>query len=230
VVGEGSLILSGLNFDAASRNGGPEVTYVLGRILEHASRFPRPSAEWPVGYVDDLVARSPFTRGPLVSGYERLVFHKGEKATGQSCREHSADALRIRQEEPLHRIAWETAPVPAATSLVFVFAGAFPFMAPPTSNPGFTLTLDGVRLVDFDTTKTQTQWTSEDGRATFLYVPGQVRPSWSETAGHFYVSVPGELTVPGKACTLEVRARGADNKRWFALHPYDDIVSDSGTE
>ncbi|MCC6697161.1 MAG: hypothetical protein IT365_16150 [Candidatus Hydrogenedentes bacterium] len=229
-VGEGSLIFSGLNFDAALRNGGPEADYVLGRILEHASHFPSPSAEWPVESAKDLVARSPFTKGPLIPGYERVVFHKGEKVTGQSCRAPSAEALRIRQEEPLHRIVWETAPVPAATSVVFVFAGGFLFMAPPASNPGFTLTLNGVRLVDFDTTKTQTQWTGADGRATLLYVPGHVRPSWSETAGLFYVSVPGELTVPGKACTLEVRARGADNKRWFALHPYADLVSDRETE
>ncbi|MBI5091751.1 MAG: hypothetical protein HZB26_04820 [Candidatus Hydrogenedentes bacterium] len=222
-VGRGSLILSGLNFDAALHNGGPEAAYVLGRILEYASTFPRPSAKWPVAFVEDLVARSPFTKGPVVFGFKRLTFHRGEKVTGQSCRELNAETLRIRQEEPMHRIAWETDTVPPASSIVFVFAGGFPFMEPPATNPGFTLALNGTRVVDFDTTKTQTRWTSADGRSALLYVPGHVQPSWSETAGLFYLSVPGELTTPGKPCAFEVRSRGADNKRWFALNPYTDL-------
>lgn len=227
-LGKGSLLLSGLNFDSGLHNGGPEAAYVLGRMLEHASTFPQPSTEWTTAFVQELVAGSPFTKGPLISGYERLTFHRGEKVAGQSCRERSAESFRIRQEEPLHRIAWETAVAPTASLPVFVFAGGFPFMEPPASNPGFTLALNGTRLLDFDTARTQTRWTSADGRTALLYVPGHVRPSWSETAGIFYLSVPGELTTPGKRCNLEVRARGSENKRWFALHPYADLVSDSG--
>lgn len=203
---------------------------MLGRILEHASTFPRPSAEWPKAYVEDLVARSPFTKGPLISGFARLTYHKGEKASGQTCRDLKGEVLRIRQEEPMHRVAWETASVATASPVVFVFAGGFPFSDGPTANPGFTLTLNGVRIVDFDTTKVQARWTSADGGSTLLYVPGHVQPSWSETAGLFYLSVPAETIVPGKPCALEVRARGSDNKRSFALHPYADLVSGPGAK
>ena len=74
---------------------------MLGRIIEHASTFPRPTAEWPTAYVEKLVADSPFTKGTLVSGFERVTSHKGEKGQGQSCREVAIESLRGRQGQPL---------------------------------------------------------------------------------------------------------------------------------
>ncbi|MFA6243920.1 MAG: hypothetical protein WC655_23455, partial [Candidatus Hydrogenedentales bacterium] len=223
-VGEGALILSGINFDLALGEGGPEASHLLGRIFEYAKGFPRPAAEWPVEFVRDSVVRSPFAKGPLVSGFQRLASHQGEKATGQTCRERNGEVYRIRQEEPMHRIVWETDTVPEAPYVTFVFAGGFPFLTPPSSPPGFTLTVNGRRVVDFDTTQTQAQWAGVDKRTTLLYVPGHVQPSWSESAGRFYLSVPAELVTPGSPCTLEVRSRGSDNKRWFGLHPYADLL------
>jgi hypothetical protein len=224
-VGKGSLVLSGLNFDVALRNGGPEASFVLGRLIEHAQSLPKPAVEWPVDVVRERVTASPFARGPLVSGFVSLVYHKGEKARGQTYREIESDALRIRQEEPLHRIEWRTAVVPDAPFVVFVFAGGFPFMAPPHVLPGFTVAINGRRLVDFDTVKTQTRWDGEDSGVSLIYVPGHVRPSWSDTAGLFYLSVPAEFLTPGESNRIEVRSRGSDNSRWFALHPYDDVLS-----
>ena len=224
-VGKGALIVSGLNFDVAARNGGPETAYILGRLIEHAKTFPKPKAEWSVAFVRGCIDDSPFSKGPLVSGYSRLVYHKGEEGAGQSYRERAAPMYRIRQEEPLHRVVWETAPTPDTPYVTFVFAGGFPFMAPPNSLPGFTLAVNRRRVLDFDTTKTQTRWQSEDGSVSLLYVPEHVRPSWSETAGLFYLAVPRRLLTPGDACELEVRARGSDNKRYFGLNAYTDIVS-----
>ncbi|NIA12823.1 MAG: hypothetical protein GWP08_01990 [Nitrospiraceae bacterium] len=224
-VGKGALIVSGLNFDVAVRNGGPEAMYVLSRLVDHARSFPTPKAEWPVAFVRDSIDDSPFAKGPLISGYSRLVYHKGEQGAGQSYRERTAAMYRIRQEEPFHLLTWETAPTPDTPYTTFVFAGGFPFMAPPSGLPGFTLVVNGRRVLDFDTTKTQIRWLSEDGTVSLLYVPGHVKPSWSETAGLFYLAVPRNLLTPGEACKLEVRPRGSDNKRYFGLNPYDDLFS-----
>ncbi|MCL4217234.1 MAG: hypothetical protein KJ052_09565, partial [Candidatus Hydrogenedentes bacterium] len=223
--GQGALIISGLNFDVAARNGGPEAPYLLARLVEHAKSFPTPKAEWPATFIRDQIGRSPFATGPLISGFKSLIYHKGETAAGQSYRERSATMYRVRQEEPFHLVTWETAPAQDAPAVTFVFAGGFPFIAPPGNLPGFTLAVNGARVLDFDTAKTQTRWQSEDGSASLLYVPQHVRPSWSETAGLFYLSVPGNLLSPGEVCKLEVRPRGSDNARYFGLNDYTDIVS-----
>lgn len=226
-VGAGSVVLSGLNFDYALERGGPEGPYVLRRLLDHAKSRPQPKAEWTAEYLLDLVARSPFARGPLVPGFSRIVFHKGETAQGQSFRDRTMETLRIRQEEPLHRVAWETGTVPEAPFVTFVFAGTLPFSAPPSAPPGFTLTVNGRRAVDFDTVRQQTRWDGDGNGCSLLYVPSHVRPSWSETAGLFYLSVPAEFLTPESAATLEVRARGSDPGRWFGLQPYTDTLPDA---
>jgi beta-galactosidase len=222
-VGKGALIVSGLNFDVAARNGGPEAAYVLDRLIAHAKTFPTPQAAWPVAFLKERIDASLFGKGPLVSGFSRLAYHKGEQGASQSYRERTAAMYRIRQEEPSHRIAWETAPTPDASYVTFVFAGGFPFLGPPSTLPGFTLVVNGRRVIDFDTTKTRTSWESEDGSVSLLYMPGHVKPSWSETAGLFYLAVPRDLLSPGDTCKLEVRARGSDNKRYFGLNAYADI-------
>ncbi|HOF39975.1 MAG TPA: glycoside hydrolase family 2 TIM barrel-domain containing protein, partial [Candidatus Hydrogenedentes bacterium] len=222
-VGKGSIIISGLNFDVAARNGGPEAAYVLSRLIEHACELPRPDAKWSGRFLKSAIQSSAFANAPLVSGFTRLRYHKGVETQAQSYRERSATALQIRQEEPLHRLEWESAPMPGAPKVTFVFAGGFPFMEPPLTNPGFTLAVNGQPLVDFDTSKTQTQWPGRDGRSALLYVPGHVQPSWSYTAGLFYLTVPRDVLVPGQPCRLEVRSRGSDNRRYFNLNPYTDI-------
>ncbi len=223
-VGKGALIISGLNFDVAARNGGPEAAYVLGRLISHACGFPQPEAEWSREFVKDALEKSAFTKGPLVSGFSRLLYHKGEEARGQSYRERDAAVCRIRQEEPLHRVEWESAPAPDAPWATFVFAGGFPFTEPPLKNPGFTLAVNGQPVLDFDTSKTQTLWQGRDGQSALLYVPGHVQPSWSGTAGLFYLAVPQNLFAPGKPCRIEVRSRGSDRGRYFGLNPYADIL------
>ncbi len=223
-VGQGSIIISGLNFDAAVRNGGPEAVYVLSRLLEHACGFPQPDAEWSSQFLRNAVHASAFVDGPLISGFSHLRYHKGTETRAQSYRERSAAALQIRQEEPLHRLEWESAPAPEASWATFVFAGGLPFMEPPLTNPGFTLAVNGQPLVDFDTAKTQTLWRGRDSQSALLYVPGHVQPSWSSTAGLFYLAVPRDAFVPGQPCRLEVRSRGSDNRRYFNLNPYPDIL------
>ncbi len=224
-VGKGSLIVSGLNFDVALRKGGPEAPWLLSRLVEYAGTLPEPKSELPLSYLRQAITDSLFTKGPLLSGFERLSYSKGETVQVVSYREPDAKMYRIRQEEPEHRIDWETAPVPQAEQVVFVFAGGFPFKDPPKTNPGFTLCVNGTRVLDFDTVKTATLWQSDDKRAGLFYAPSPSRPSWGDTMGLFYVSVPGSLLRPGEACKLTVRSRGSENDRWFGLTPYADILN-----
>lgn len=55
-VGEGSLIVSGLNHQKAA--GSPENDWLLARLIEHASGFPKPNAKWPTSYLLKLTEAS----------------------------------------------------------------------------------------------------------------------------------------------------------------------------
>jgi hypothetical protein len=224
-VGNGSWIVSGLNFDAALRNGGPEGPWLMVQLLAHAQTLPRPAAAIPLPTLRAAVVNSPFTKGPLVSGFGRLLKHVGERARGITYREYNGACLRIRQEEALHELIWETAPVPAGERTTFVFAGGTAFIDSTKSSQGFGLWINGARVLDFDTTKEPTAWQSPEGEITLRYVPALSRSSWSETMGLFYLSVPAKYLTPGKAATLRVYSIGSDNKRWFALNPYSDVLT-----
>lgn len=48
-LGEGSLIVSGLNHRKAAAT--PEGEWLLAKLIEHAAGFPKPDAKWPVSYL-----------------------------------------------------------------------------------------------------------------------------------------------------------------------------------
>lgn len=224
-VGEGALIVSGLNFDRAWRSGGPEGPWVLRKLIDYASTLPDPEAELPIEFLRESVASSPFSGNPLVSGFDELIEHEGPKAQRQSYREFKTQYLDIRQEEPLHHIAWYTAAPQSPGPATFVFAGAFPFRAGSESFPGFALNINGRRALRFDSTKTGRTWTSDDGAVTLQYVPTHHKSSWNDTTGLFYLAVPQEWLVPNERCRLEICAIGADTQSWFGFAPYSDILS-----
>ena len=224
-VGRGSLIVSGLNFDIALRRGGPEAKWVLNQIIEYAAQLPQPSVEVPIEFIRDRISNSPFCQGFLVNGFESLTYHKGEQATSPSYRELDATLYRIRQEEPSHRLEWETSIVPKTEKAIFVFAGSFPMQNPPFNNPGFLFTVNNEKVLYFDTTRTGTTWQSKDKKVTLLYVPCPKQPSWSITTGLFYAAVHRDFLIPGQPCRLGVRSIGSDNGRWFGLNDYTDILN-----
>ncbi len=226
-VGKGSLIISGLNFDAARRNGGPEVSYLMARIISHAQTLPTPKGEWSVAFLEERLERSAFVTGPLVNGYQKLLSHHGEVTQLQSYRSREAKTLAVRQNDPLQSVLWETAPTPAAERAIFVFAANLSFQLPQMGRPGYGLRMNGKNILFFDNVKTQTLWKSDDQQSALMYVPAQVIPSWSMSAGLFYLSVPKALFTPGESCQLEVYSRGTDDKRTFGLQPYDDLLSNS---
>ncbi|HYD82816.1 MAG TPA: hypothetical protein VEA63_02165, partial [Opitutus sp.] len=223
-VGRGSWIVSGLNFDSALRHGGPEGPWLLGRLLERAQSLPEPKNAIPIQTLRDAVAQSPFTTGALVSGYHRTLKHVGEKSQGITYRENAGTSLRIRQEEPLHEITWETAPVPAAQRTTFVFAGGTSFHRYAPGSLGFALRVNGRKVIDFDSTREPMTWRSADGDYTLTYVPALNQSSWKETMGLFYLSVPASNVAAGAPNQLSVYSVGHDNVRWFALNPYADVL------
>lgn len=223
-VGEGSWIVSGLNFDAALRHGGPEGPWLLAQLLTHAETLPHPAQAIPLEMLRGAVAASAFSDGPLISGYAKTLRHVGETVNGLSYREANAKCLRIRQEEALHEITWETAPVKVAGRTTFVFAGGTAFQDPIPSNLGFGLTVNGVKVLDFDTVKEGHTWKSADGRYVLTYVPVLCQSSWSGGTGLFYLSVPAEAVTAGQPAKIRVHSIGSDNARWFMLNPYSDIL------
>ncbi len=224
-VGSGSMIVSGLNFEKAFRHGGPEGPWLLRKLVDYAGTLPHPDAEFSPEYLRTSVDTSPFAKANVVSGFDQLVKHVGPTSKRQTYREFEAECLDIRQEEPLHRIEWLTAPTAEAVDTVFVFAGGFPFMPPPHINPGFGLAVNGTRALVFDTTKTGTEWASDDGTITLRFVPTHFKSSWGDITGLFYLSVPGDRLKAGEPARLEVKSIGSDNARWFGLAPYTDILT-----
>lgn len=223
-VGRGSWIVSGLNFDAALRHGGPEGPWLMAQLLAHAQTLPTPKNAIPLPALRAAVTSSPFTKGPLVSGFGHLLKHVGEKVQGITYREGNGDCLRIRQEEPLHELIWETAPVLAAERTTFAFAGGTSFLDSSKSGQGFGLSINGAKVLDFDTTQGPATWQSPDGEITLRYVPALSQSSWNETMGLFYLSVPSKYLAKGKTVRLRVYSIGQDNNRWFAVNPYSDVL------
>lgn len=223
-VGEGSWIVSGLNFDAALRHGGPEGPWLLTQLLARAQSLPRTAQAIPLQTLRDAVAKSSLTQGPLVSGYARMIKHVGETARGASYREPDGPVLRIRQEEALHELTWETAPAPAAGRTTFVFAGGTSFHDPVITNLGFGLIVNGVKILNFDSTKQAATWRSADGKYVLSFVPIFAASSWAESSGWFYLSVPADAVTAGQPVKIHIYSIGHDNTHWFKLNPYTDVL------
>lgn len=223
-VGKGSWIVSGLNFDNALRHGGPEGPWLLAQLLTRAQSLPHPRHSLPLATLRDAVAKSPFAQGALVSGYARTLKHKGETVHSLSYRESSAVGLRIRQEEALHELTWETAPAPTAARTTFVFAGGTAFIDSKADNMGFGLWVNDQKILNFDVTRQATTWQSQDTRFTMSFVPVLSQTSWSELTGLFYLSVPGEVLAAGQPVKIRVHSIGQDNARWFMINPYTDVL------
>lgn len=224
-VGQGSWIVSGLNFDAALRHGGPEGAWLLTQLLAHAETLPFPTAAIPIQTLRSAVESSPFTQGPLIDGFSRLLRHNGKTLRGITYRESNGVLLRIDQQRPLNELTWETASAPAGERTTFVFAGGGAFVESPCGSRGFSLYINHAKVLDFDTTREPAEWESPDGKSVLRYVPMLSQSSWGETMGLFYLSVPGSDLVGGKPAEIEVHAIGQDETHWFAISPYPDILN-----
>ena len=212
-VGEGSLIVSGLNHRRAA--GRPENDWIIARLLDHATEFPQPKAKWAASLFS-VVSVAP--EGCL-PGFRRLVANEGEDGTWRSYREDGARVLICRQIKPGNLVTWETAPVakePASDRVTFVFAGGLGFGSEPKTN-GFALEINGKETLRFDLPEPKT-WQSADKRVELRF--DSRRTISVDQLGLFYLTVPRDMLKPGEPCLLSVRSLGTGSQRWFGLNPY----------
>jgi len=223
-VGEGSLVVCGLNLALGKTPHRPEREWLLVRLIDHAGTLPRPRAELPLDFLRKRVAAIAPPKGPFILGFQRLLTNEGETGTWHSYREDNTRFYVCRQTAPGHLVEWETAPVPEALKakpVTFVFAGGLGWVSQPKTK-GMTFLVDGREVIGFDVTQDRATWESEDGKVKLHFVPRRRLPL--DAVGFFYVSVAAELLTPGKPCRLAVRSKGSGSRRWFGLNPYTDIL------
>jgi hypothetical protein len=212
-VGEGSLLVSGLNHRHAV--GRPENEWLIACLLDHAAQFPQPKATWPASF---LAVVSVAPEGSL-PGFRRLVANEGEDGTWYSFREDNARVLICRQTKPGNRVTWETAPVPkepANERVTFVFAGGLGFSSEPKTE-GFVLEINGKETLRFDLPE-PTTWQSADKRVELRF--DSSRTIAVDQFGLFHLTVPLDMLESGVSCRLSVRSLGTGSQRWFGLNPY----------
>ena len=219
-VGEGSIIISGLNLERTSENA-PERAWLKARLLEHAASLPRPKAEWPAAYFEERAVEAPPMTGPFVAGFAASNAEKGQP--WPSYREDEAPYFIVRQSADTNRLEWTSAPVPQTLEsehVTFVFAGGLGWRSEPET-PGFAFCVNGKRVTDFDVTDASRQWKDDASGISLVFLPK--RQLDQDTAGVFFVIVPSTLLEPGKPCTFAVESKGSGSKRWFGLNPYTDV-------
>lgn len=225
-VGQGSLIVCGLNLFAGNgANRAPEAEWLTARLLEYASTLPKPAAELPADFLREKAAEVPSFEGPFVEGFARLVRNEGEEADWFTFREARGKTYTCRQTEKGHVIEWETATVPEkfeGDSVTFVFAGAVGWRSQPETN-GFTLTINGKDAVDFDVAPGFATWKNDKlGVTLTLFSKTSTK---EDNAGLFYLRAPVAMLAGGKPCRFAVHSNSKDSQRWFALHPYTDLLT-----
>ena len=182
-------------------------------------------------------ARSPVLRNALlqvrlrdasraaVEGFSALVENDGDSDEWYNYRGEIVRNYHLRQTKRDARLEWETSNVGShlpEDRVYFVFLGAMGYRSQPVTD-GFALEVDGRQRLRFDITRDLTHWQSnEDGTSLLFY------PTWTsdeDAAGFFYLTLPVESTNRGKSMRIGIRSLGKGSRRWFALHPVNDVVS-----
>ena len=210
-VGQGSLIVSGLNHRGAA--GRPENDWIVSRLLVHAAQFPRPKPKWPASFLVSIAPEG------CLSGFRRLVANEGEDGVWHSYREDSTRTLICRQTKPGNLVTWETSPAPrelVSDRVTFVFAGGLGFGSEPKTE-GFALNINGKETLRFDLPEPKT-WQSADKRVELRF--DSRRTISVDQLGLFHLTVSRDMLKPGEPCVLGVRSLGTGSRRWFGLNTY----------
>ncbi len=219
-VGEGSVIINGLNIERGDADA-PEKVWLEARLLQHAATLPRPVAEWPLDYFMKRSYEAPPLTGPFVAGFAATDAEEGQP--WPSYREENAPYFILRQTAETNRLEWTTAPVPETiegSHVNFVFAGGLGWRSEPET-PGFAFCINGKRVIDFDVTDAYRQWRDDASGISLIFLPK--RQLHMDTAGLFFVIVPKTALTPGAPCTFAVESKGSGSQRWFGLNPYTDV-------
>jgi hypothetical protein len=225
-VGKGRVILCGLNLDAALPDGTvcPPAEWLTARLVEYAATFPTPAVAIPETYFRERIVESPEFSAPFVEGFAGLVRNEGETGKWFTYRNARGKTEALHQIDANRVVEWDTAAAPnplPGESLTFVFAGGLGWISQPKTD-GFVLAMNGKDLLRFDVCNGRGLWRDDANRVTLSFVPH--RSTSEDTAGLFYLGVPRGLIAPGQPCRLAVRCLGSGSQRWFALHPYTDVL------
>jgi hypothetical protein len=224
--GQGCIIVCGLNLDAMLPDGTPcpAAEWLMARLVEYAGAFPNPAAAIPEAFLRERALEAPQFSAPFIEGFARLVRNEGETGSWFTYRKQSDRVEVLRQTDAGRVIAWETAAAPESLSggfVTIVFAGGVGWISQQQTD-GFVLGINGIDTLRFDVCRGRGLWHDESNRVTLSLVPR--RTTSEDTAGLFYLGVPRDLVKPGQPCRLTVKSLGAGSRRWFALHPYADVL------
>jgi hypothetical protein len=225
--GQGCVIVCGLNLDAALPDGTPcpASEWLTARLIEHAATFPNPAAAIPEAFLRERALETPQFSAPFVEGFARLVRNEGETSSWFTYRKQSDRTEVLRQTDAGRVIEWETATVPESIPgdlITFVFAGGVGWLSQQKTD-GFVLGINGKDTLRFDVCHGRGLWRNESAHVTLSLVAR--RMTSEDTAGLFYLGVPRDLVTPGQPCRLTVKSLGSGSQRWFALHPYTNVLS-----
>jgi len=229
-LGKGSLIVCGLNLDAKRQDGAadPAAEWLTARLIEYAATLPKAAATIPEQFVQQYTDRMTELNAPHIQGFSRLLRNDGEEGSWFTYRHNRANAIICRQTETGHLVEWLTDRAPESIgddSVTFVFAGGLGWLSEPAGG-GFVLLVNGKDTVHFDVCRGQALWRDKDSGVELCLLPR--RNDAEDQAGLFYVRVPVTMLEPGSQCRLGVRSNAQGSKRWFALHPYTDVVNHLG--
>lgn len=225
-IGQGCLLVCGLNLDAVLETGAPcpAAQWLTGQLLEYAGSFPDPAKAFTEAFLRERAAEAPRLTPPFVEGFARLLRNEGETADWFTYRKQRDGTETLRQMAAGAALEWETAPAPESMtgdSLTLVFAGGLGWLSQPATE-GFSLSINRTEALHFDVTNKRAVWKDASGKIVLSFV---VRRMTSEdAAGLFYLGVPATLVQPNQPVKITVTSLGSGSKRWFALHPYTDTL------
>jgi hypothetical protein len=220
-VGEGALLVSGLNHQKA--RGRPENDWVMARLLDYAATFPKPAVRWPLSALP--VPQTPLAESAL-AGYVKAGTNQGEAGLWYSYREDNVKVLVCRQTAPGHLVEWETCAVPKDWKnepATFIFAGGLGYQSQPKTE-GFVFLVNGQEQFRFDLADQYPKWTSADRRVSARFVVLRQVPQ--DQLGLFYVTLDRDLIKPGEPCRFGVCSLGSGSHRWFGLNPDADLSAE----
>ena len=218
-VGEGTLVVSGLNH--AGAKGRPENEAAVLAMIRRAASGEKPSAALP------KTAISPVESVPdgMTLGYRKVLPSKYEDARWKSFRGDNARSFTCRQNSRENFLSWLTAPAPAdAESVAFVFAAGLGYSGEPATD-GFSLEIGGKPVLKFDLPPADVNeftWKNDDGSVVLAFDIRRREPQ--DVFGVFTLSVPAKLlSGGGKGETITVRSLGEGSRRWFGVNPIVDL-------
>ncbi len=125
----------------------------------------------------------------------------------------------IRQKKPSLAMTWKTASVPSVISgdcVTFAWTGATGDRYTVLGN--FFIFVNGKLAAEFDVAVGgPTRYVSRAPGCDFVYDVLWFSPSYLDTSGHFYLTVPARWVEPGEPAEIEVKSNDRNWNAWFAV-------------